>query len=278
MTKIIEKISNLKSFKNFWVGYSPERVNPGDKTKTVDKISKIVSFPKCPKNVKNTILKLYKSITPKIILTNFIEEAETSKVIENIQRDIIIAFMNEIMMICDRLNINFYNVKKLASTKWNFLNFAPGLVGGHCLPVDPYYLYDLSKKKKYDAKFILAGRNVNNNVKNFIINKLNNIIKSKKLKKIIVAGISFKKNVSDIRNSLSLSIFKHLKKNKSLKVDAVDPLVDNKSLKLKNIKNLIFKNYDLVVFLVNHDVLYKSLKKFKKKNKEKIFDIFKFLN
>ena len=177
MTKIIEKASNLKSFKNFWVGYSPERVNPGDKTKTVDKISKIVSFPKCPKNVKNTILKLYKSITPKIILTNFIEEAETSKVIENIQRDINIAFMNEIMMICDRLNINFHNVIKLASTKWNFLNFAPGLVGGHCLQVNPYYLYDLSKKKKYDAKFILAGRNVNNNVKNFIINKVNNIIK-----------------------------------------------------------------------------------------------------
>ena len=134
------------------------------------------------------------------------------------------------------------------------------------------------KKKKYDAKFILAGRNVNNNVKNFIINKVNNIIKSKKLKKIIIAGISFKKNVSDIRNSLSLSIFKQLKKNKSLKVDAVDPLVDNKNLKLKNINNLNFKNYDLVVFLVNHDVLYKSLKKFKKKNKEKIFDIFKFLN
>ena len=134
------------------------------------------------------------------------------------------------------------------------------------------------KKKKYDAKFILAGRNVNNNVKNFIINKVSNIIKLKKLKKIIIAGISFKKNVSDIRNSLSLSIFKQLKKNKSLKVDAVDPLVDNKNLKLKNINNLNFKNYDLVVFLVNHDVLYKSLKKFKKKNKEKIFDIFKFLN
>ena len=278
MTKIIEKISNLKSYKNFWVGYSPERVNPGDKTKTVDKISKIVSFSKCPNNVKNTILKVYKSITPKIVLSNLIEEAETSKVIENIQRDINIAFMNEIMMICDRLNINFHNVKKLASTKWNFLNFAPGLVGGHCLPVDPYYLYDLSKKKKYDSKFILAGRNVNNNVKNFIITKVNNIIKLKKLKKIIIAGISFKKNVSDIRNSLSLSIFKYFKKNKSLKVDAVDPLANNQKLKLKDIKNLKFENYDLVVFLVNHDILSKSLKKFKKKHKEKIFDIFKFLN
>ena len=157
-----------------------------------------------------------------------------SKVIENIQRDINIAFMNEIMMISEKLNINFFNVKKLAETKWNFMRYDPGLVGGHCLPVDPYYLYDIAKKNNFSANFLLTGRKINNSMKKFVLNKINKRIRDNQIKKILVAGISFKKNVSDTRNSIALEIFKNLKKKKNIYVDAVDPLVKSiGKLKLK---------------------------------------------
>ena len=137
-----------KYFKNkkIYLGYSPERINPGDKKNTIKNISKIVSFDNYPKEINRIILQVYRIISPNIVLSRSIENAEMSKVIENIQRDINIAFMNEIFMVCKKLNLDFVEVIKLAKTKWNFLNFSPGLVGGHCLPVDPFYLYHLAKK------------------------------------------------------------------------------------------------------------------------------------
>ncbi len=275
--KIIQKKNNIIINKDFWVGYSPERINPGDKDKTVDKIKKIVSFENCPKKIINKILSVYKTISRKLVLSSSIKEAEMSKVIENIQRDINIAFMNEIMMISEKLNINFYNVKKLAETKWNFMKYDPGLVGGHCLPVDPYYLYDIAKKNNFSANFILTGRNVNNSMKKFVLNKVNKKIKDNQIKKILVAGISFKKNVSDFRNSIALEIFKNLKAKKNLYVDAVDPLIQSiGKLKIKKLHNINLNHYELIIYLVNHDVLNQKFSNLKK-DKHNILDIFNYL-
>ncbi len=279
LSKIIEKICNLKLNRDFWVGYSPERVNPGDKKKTIDKIKKIVSFNNCPIKVKNNILKVYKTVSSKIVYSDSIEEAETSKVIENIQRDINIAFMNEIMMVCDKLNINFHKVIKLARTKWNFQNYQAGLVGGHCLPVDPYYLYDLAKQKKFDAKFILAGRNINNSMVAFVKKKILNEVNKKNLKNILVAGLTFKKNVSDIRNSLSIKILKELKTERNLNIDAVDPMIEKKhEKKILQLSKVKIAKYDLIVYLVDHDILRKFFSKYYTTNKKKFLDIFNFLS
>ena len=275
--KILQKRNNMIINKDFWIGYSPERINPGDKHKTVDKIKKIVSFENCPQIIRNKILSVYKSISKNLVLSSSIEEAEMSKVIENIQRDINIAFMNEIMMISEKLNINFFNVKKLAETKWNFMRYDPGLVGGHCLPVDPYYLYDIAKKNNFSANFLLTGRKINNSMKKFVLNKINKRIRDNQIKKILVAGISFKKNVSDTRNSIALEIFKNLKKKKNIYVDAVDPLVKSiGKTKIKNFNSINLSNYELIIYLVNHDILKKKFSNINK-NKHQILDIFNYL-
>ena len=199
--------------KKVYIGYSPERINPGDKINTVKTIKKIVSFDRCSSTVKTKIIEVYKTITKNLVLTNSIENAEMSKVIENIQRDINIAFMNEIFMVSKKLNLDFQEIIKLAKTKWNFLNFSPGLVGGHCLPVDPFYLYYLANKKKHKAKFMLSGRQVNDQISHFIQKEIEIKIKKNNLKKILILGISYKANVSDLRNSLALKIYQNLKKN-----------------------------------------------------------------
>ena len=174
---ILEKKSKLKNSKDFWTGYSPERINPGDKNKTIKKINKIVAINSNDKEINYKIKRIYKNLSKKIFYTNSLEEAELSKVIENVQRDINIAFMNEILQISEKLKVDFFRVVNLASTKWNFLKFNPGLVGGHCLPVDPYYLYYAAKKKKLEASFLLSGRNVNNNMEKFVLNKIYSEIK-----------------------------------------------------------------------------------------------------
>ncbi len=212
--KLLEKYSKLKSNKNFFVGYSPERINPGDKEHSVDKINKIVSITGL-KNLK-IAKQVYGSVTKQISLTNNIKEAESAKVIENIQRDLNIGLMNEIYKVCYKSNINFSNVIKLASTKWNFLKFDPGLVGGHCLPVDPYYYSSFAKKKGIKTEVILSGRKINNSMYLFMYDKIIKEIKSFKLNlkktKILVLGLTYKKNVSDIRNSFALKLYKLLKK------------------------------------------------------------------
>lgn len=275
--KIIEKISKLKCQQDFFIGYSPERINPGDSKHKVEKINKIVAFKKVPNEIKDKIINVYKKISKKIILSDSIKESETSKVIENIQRDINIAFVNEIFIICQKLNLNFANIFKLASTKWNFLRFSPGLVGGHCLPVDPYYLYALAKKNKINAKFMLAGRNVNNEMENFVYKSIIKKIKSFNCRRILIAGVTYKANVADVRNSLALNIYKRLKKNKNFNTYCYDPIINNKYIKkYKILSSLNFKkNFDLIVPLVPHVKLLKDLNIYKKVNTI-FFDIFDF--
>ena len=272
---ILEQSSNLKFNEDFFVGYSPERINPGDKINTVQNIKKIVSFDDCPLSIKKKITKIYSSISNKIIFTKSIEQAEMSKVIENIQRDINVAFMNEIFMVCEKLNLNFKEVIKLASTKWNFLNFSPGLVGGHCLPVDPFYLHHLAKVKGHDAKFMLAGRIVNDDLKKIILKKIQKEIIKRKLKKILILGLTYKANVSDIRNSLALDIFIELKKKFKNKIFAYDPVLNIEfSKKIKLLKRLNLNNYDLIVPLLNHEIFKKKISKHFKQNIQKYMDIF----
>ncbi len=200
------------------------------------------------------MLDVYKSITKNIILSNSVENAEMSKVIENIQRDINIAFMNEILMVCKKLKLDFIEVIKLAKTKWNFLSFSPGLVGGHCLPVDPFYLYHLARKNNYNAKFMLSGRLVNDQLSDYVEDEIKNQINSKKIKKILILGVSYKANVADLRNSLALQIYLKLKKKFKNKIFAFDSVIDKDSAQKFKIYQKISKinNYDLIVPLVNH--------------------------
>ena len=176
----LEKKTKLINNKDFFIGYSPERVNPGDKINTLKNISKVVSIKTKNKKILKNIFKIYNLISKKIIRSSNIRAAETAKVIENIQRDINIAFMNEILLICTKLKINFNEVIRLARTKWNFLNFKPGLVGGHCLPVDPYYLSSLAAKKNFKTRVTLAGREINDYMLSYIIKELKNFLSRKK--------------------------------------------------------------------------------------------------
>ena len=279
---IIEKKTNLKSNKDFFIGYSPERVNPGDKVHTLQNIPKIVSIKTKNKLILNRINKIYNQISKKIIRSSDIKAAETSKVIENIQRDINIAFMNEVLLICKKLKIDFNEVIRLAKTKWNFLNFRPGLVGGHCLPVDPYYLSSLAAKKNFKTKIISAGRNINDGMVNYVISLINNFLKKKnkniKNSKIMIVGLTYKPGVADMRNSLNFEIFKKIK-SKNNKTLACDPFV-GKIYKLKykiynSIKN--YKKYDVIIFLSHHSFFEKEYSKIIKQNSRKyILDPFNY--
>ena len=262
---LLEKYNNLKSNVDFFVGYSPERVNPGDKNHQLENINKILAYPNNFK--KKELINLYSNLGKKIVFTNNIIEAETAKVIENIQRDVNIGLINEIYIACKKLKINFENVNKLASTKWNFLNFKPGLVGGHCLPVDPYYFSHICKKNKFNTKITLAGRSINDSMINVVINNINTNLRKLNIsskKKILICGLSYKKNVADLRNSLSLKIFKKLK---SKFIKGYDPLINKKSAKkngfITGFKN--FKSFNIFIILTNHAVLEKDIKKLKNK-------------
>jgi len=270
---ILEKKSKLIEGKDFFIGYSPERVNPGDKNHSLKRIDKILAYPHKFK-IKN-IFSLYKNLAKKIIFTKNIEEAETAKVIENIQRDVNIGLMNEIFTVCKKLNINFYNVLNLAATKWNFIKYKPGLVGGHCLPVDPYYLSYISKVNKFDTKIILAGRSINNSMKKKIYTEINKLINKKifKNKKILLCGLTYKENVADLRNSMQLEIFKKLKKNKK-NIFGFDPILNRDIAKKFNLisKDKDFKKFDIYIILTNHSLIKKKLKKLN--NNKFIFNIF----
>ena len=273
---------NQKYFKNkkIYLGYSPERINPGDKKNTIKTIKKIVSFDPCPKKIKSNILNVYRTITKNIILSNSIENAEMSKVIENIQRDINIAFMNEILMVSKKLNLNFKEVIKLAKTKWNFLNFSPGLVGGHCLPVDPFYLYHLAKRKNHNAKFMLAGRSVNDELSKFIKDEIKKKIRKIKANKILILGLSYKANVADSRNSLAIKIYLDLKKIYKKNLFGYDPIIDQKNQNKYNlIKSLAnIDTYDLIIPLVNHKIFVQKFYDNFVKNKKRYYDPFNYFN
>ena len=278
-SKILSKKNKLRLGFDFYVGYSPERINPGDRIHTIEKISKIVSLDCNRKQIINKVYKVYALLTKKIIFTKKIKEAETAKVIENTQRDLNIALMNEILVFCDKLKLDFHLVKKLAATKWNFLNFNPGLVGGHCLPVDPYYLSFIAKQHGLKLRTILAGRETNNHMSKYIIsylkNKLKKINKNIFNAKILLVGLTYKENVSDIRNSLALEIYRHLKKYNK-KVIGIDYNVSDKDrIKYKIEKKFDKKKYDAVVFLVKHKNYEDIYNKLKNGNSI-IMDIFNF--
>ena len=264
--KIIKKNKNVK----FHIGYSSERINPGDKIHNISKINKVVSI-KHNKKIIPSIKKVYNCISKKIIMTENIKEAELSKLIENTQRDLNIALMNELMILCHKTNLDFNEVIRLAKTKWNFLNFSPGLVGGHCLPVDPYYLSYYANKFNFKTKVTLAGRNTNNSMEKFIYEKICKKIINKKMinKKIIIAGLTYKPNVADLRNSLANKIFKRLKKLVP-SIVAYDPTINHNLAKKLNIETN-FKNIkkaDMFIILVQHNNfknIYMHVKKYKNK-------------
>jgi len=271
----IKKYSNLISGKDFYLGYSPERMNPGDKVHTVDKITKVVSGD-CNKTV-SILKKIYGKINSgKIFVAKNIKTAEAAKVIENTQRDINVAFINEITKLFKKININIYDVLKTAGTKWNFLNFKPGFVGGHCIGVDPYYLAYLAKKKKVEPNLILSGRKVNNDFPIFLAQYINNVISKKN--KILVLGITFKENVSDLRNTKVIDLIRSLKK-KGHKIYVNDPYAyENEAKKMDlNLTSLSKKDkYDTIILAVAHDSYKKLNYSFfnKKLNKNgKIFDL-----
>ena len=261
---ILEKLSKLKEGVDFFVGYSPERVNPGDKSHTLKMINKILAYPHSFK--KSEIIKVYSNLGKKIIFSNNIIEAETAKVIENIQRDVNIGLINEIYLACNKLKINFKNVNYLASTKWNFLNFKPGLVGGHCLPVDPYYFSYICKQNNFNTKIALAGRSINDSMTNLIIRNIKYQINIKKLakKKILICGLTYKKNVADLRNSLSLKIYNKIKKKN---IRGYDPLINEMLAKKHGLiyKKKDFKKFNVYILLTKHTILEKKIKSFKNK-------------
>ena len=207
--KLLEKFSKLKWKTDFNVGYSPERINPGDKNHYLTNINKLISAD--THNSLALMKKIYKSIiNAKIYECENIKIAEAAKVIENTQRDINIAFVNELKIIFDRLNIDTNKVLKAANTKWNFLDFKPGLVGGHCIGVDPYYLSYISKEKNYTPKLILSGRKLNDDMSIYYAKKALKSLKQSNKKinnsKILILGFTFKENCSDIRNTKVIDI------------------------------------------------------------------------
>ena len=251
---LLEKYSRLTHKKDFYVGYSPERINPGDKEHTLKNIVKVVSGDTV--NTLNKIKNLYQSIIlAGVFSAKDIKTAETAKIIENTQRDLNISLMNELSIICHKLNIKTKDVLGAAKTKWNFLNFKPGLVGGHCIGVDPYYLSYLSKKIGHRPLVINAGRKVNDSMSKYIVNKILFYLKKKNIKleksKFIFLGIAFKKNCGDIRNSKILEIIKFFK-SKGASIEVVDPLIDKneiyqRKLKLNNWNELKYKCNVLVI-------------------------------
>nr|WP_262905425.1 nucleotide sugar dehydrogenase [Hymenobacter nitidus] len=257
---VMEKLSGL-SFANgdFKVGYSPERINPGDKEHTLTSIVKVVSG--CDAESLDVIAKLYELVVKAgVHRASSIKVAEAAKIIENTQRDVNIALMNELSMIFDRMSINTYEVLEAAGTKWNFLKFSPGLVGGHCIGVDPYYLTYKAKELGYDAKVILSGRTTNDNMGAYIARKtVQMMIKQGKdvaKSRVLVMGATFKENVEDIRNSKVADVIQELK-NFSVNVDIVDPHADSDELHHEYGFRLtpetdIRKDYDAVIVAVSH--------------------------
>ncbi len=228
------------------------------------------------------IYEIYNKISKELIVSKDIRAAETAKVIENIQRDLNIALMNEILLVCKKLKINFNEVIRLAKSKWNFMNFMPGLVGGHCLPVDPYYLSTISKKNNLNTEITLAGRKINDGMINYITKELNYFLnkKNKTLKnsKIMIVGLTYKAGVADMRNSLNFKIFKKIKKYNN-KIHGCDPFVTKNIKTTYGIYDNVKKNtyYDAILFLSYNKIFKKIFKKIvSSDNKNKILDPFNY--
>ena len=276
----LERESGLKFNEDFFVGYSPERINPGDKEHTVTKIKKVTSGSTL--EVAKKVDELYKSIIEAgTHLAPSIKVAEAAKVIENAQRDINIAFVNELALIFDKLNIDTLDVLEAAGTKWNFLKFKPGLVGGHCIGVDPYYLAYKAKEIGYHPEIILAGRRTNDNMGIFVANKVVKLMIQKghtiKGSKVLILGITFKENCPDIRNSRVIDVINELREF-GVNVDIYDPWADKEEVKREyglDLKDKIDLNdYDGIILAVAHKEFRELEDKLKeKRDNQVVYDI-----
>jgi len=267
---VLEKISGLTYNVDFFCGYSPERINPGDKVNTLTRIKKVTSG--SMPDIAVEIDQLYASIiTAGTHLAPSIKVAEASKAIENAQRDVNISFVNELALIFDRMEIDTADVLAAAATKWNFLNYKPGLVGGHCIGVDPYYLAHKSEALGYKPEVILSGRRVNDNMGMFVANKVVKMLvgRDKVINgaKALILGFAFKENCPDTRNTRVIDIYKELK-SFSMDVDVYDPWANVDDVKTEYGVELLqdspLKNYDVVILAVAHqqflDLDYVSFK------------------
>ena len=275
---VLEKESGLKFNIDFYCGYSPERINPGDKINTLTKIKKVTSG--STPEVANFVDQLYKSIiTAGTHKAPSLKVAEASKAIENAQRDVNISFINELALIFDRMGIDTNDVIEAAATKWNFLKYKPGLVGGHCIGVDPYYLAHKAESLGYYPQVILSGRRVNDMMGMFVANKVVKLLIKKEHKvndsKALILGITFKENCPDIRNSKVIDIYNELL-HYGINVDVYDPYADKSEVQKEyniTLINEIKEKYDAIILAVSHnDFLKVEYKKIIKGDNSIIFD------
>ena len=256
---VLEKVSGLKFNEDFFCGYSPERINPGDKKHTVTKILKVTSG--STPEVAEVVDQLYKSIiTAGTFKASSIRVAEAAKVIENSQRDINIAFVNELSKIFNLLNIDTHEVLEAAGTKWNFLPFKPGLVGGHCIGVDPYYLAQKAQEVGYHPEIILAGRRLNDTMGKYVAGEIVKLMVKKDIKvkdsNVLMLGITFKENCPDIRNTKAIDVYNELL-TYNLNIDVFDPWASSKELQheygIEVSSEVPNKKYDAVILTVAHN-------------------------
>jgi UDP-N-acetyl-D-galactosamine dehydrogenase len=256
---VVEKVSGLIYNQDFYAGYSPERINPGDKEHTVEKILKVTSG--STPEVGKIVDKVYASvITAGTHLAPSIKVAEAAKVIENAQRDINIAFVNELAKIFNRMNINTQDVLTAAGTKWNFLPFKPGLVGGHCIGVDPYYLAQAAQRTGYNPEIILAGRRVNDGMGEYVADQVIKLMLKKGIQvlgsKVLVLGFTFKENCPDVRNTKVIDIVRNLEEyNAEVTVHDpwADPMIAKHEYGIDLHNNIPTIEYDAVILAVAHD-------------------------
>lgn len=254
---VIEKLSGLKNITDFKSGYSPERINPGDKQHTLEKIIKVVSG--CDAESLNVVAEVYSIVVSAgVHKASSIKVAEAAKIIENTQRDLNIGLMNELSIIFNKMNINTYEVLEAAGTKWNFLKFFPGLVGGHCIGVDPYYLTYKAAQLGYDSKIITAGRAINDGMAKYVaeivLKHLLEFSENIRNAKVLIMGATFKENVTDIRNSKVADVVNALK-SYHLKVEVTDSFADSNELQHEygfSLTKEITNNYDAVIVAVPH--------------------------
>ncbi len=264
---ILEELSGLKFVKDFKVGFSPERINPGDKHHTITTIKKVVSG--CDEESLENVSKVYEIVvTAGTHKASSIKVAESAKIIENTQRDVNIALMNELSIIFNRMGINTYEVLEAAGTKWNFLKFYPGLVGGHCIGVDPYYLTYKAKEYRYHAQIINSGRYVNDSMGFYIakqtVKKIIATGKNITSSRVLVMGATFKEDVSDIRNSRVADVISEFK-SYGVTVDVVDPLADSEELHEEYGFRLSQKpngKYDAIIVAVSHKPYFELTEEF----------------
>lgn len=274
---ILEQVSGLRFNVDFYCGYSPERINPGDKTRRLTNILKVTSG--STPAIATMVDELYQSIiTAGTHKASSIKVAEAAKVIENTQRDINIALVNELALIFNRVGIDTEEVLEAAGTKWNFLPFRPGLVGGHCIGVDPYYLVHKAETLGYHPQLISAGRRINDNMGHFVVSEVVKLMASKKVNivdaKILMLGLTFKENCPDLRNTRVIEMIDELTNTYNAKVDVFDPWVDKQEAQAVYKLNLIDQpaigHYDAIIVAVSHDqfkeIGLKGVKAFGKEN------------